>query len=83
MKLNLPSVEDSAQLKYRVPLSLKAELDDLAEQCKKHKLDFGAALTEGLRGVAKAIRQQLRTKSGLKVEPKTEPNTALMNGGTK
>ena len=38
MKLSLPPVEETTQLKYRVPLSLKAELDALAEQCKQHKL---------------------------------------------
>jgi hypothetical protein len=79
MKLSLPPVEETTQLKYRIPLSLKAELDVLAEQCKKHKLNFGTALTDGLRGVAKAIREELRTKSGLKVEPKAEP-THLVNG---
>ena len=79
MKLNLPTDEETTQLKYRVPISLKAELDALAEQCKKHRLDFGAALAEGLRGIAAAIRQELRAKSGFKVEPNVEP-AAMPNG---
>ncbi len=82
MKLNLPTVEETTQLKYRVPLSLKAELDALAEQCKQAKLDFGTALAEGLRGVAKAIRQELRAKAGLKSEPKVE-SASLSNGASK
>ena len=77
MKLNLPSVEPTAQLKYRVPASVKADLDALAAQCKKAKLDFTTALAEGLRGVAKAIRQELQTKAGLKVEPAHESNGVL------
>jgi hypothetical protein len=73
MKLNLPTVEDTVQLKYRIPVSLKTELDALAEQCRKQKLDFGTALAEGLRTVMKAIRQELGVKAGLRVEPKVEP----------
>lgn len=82
MKLSLQTVEPTTQLKYRVPVSLKAELDALAEQCKTAKLDFGAALAEGLRGVAKAIRDELQTRAGLNVEPKAEPATAS-NGAWK
>jgi hypothetical protein len=69
VKLNLHTVEDTAQLKYRVAVSLKAELDALNEECRRHKLDFTAALSHGLREVAKALRQQLRAKAGLTVEP--------------
>ena len=60
--MKLKSIEDTDRLNYRFPLSLKQELDQLADRCKKEKLDFIAALSEGLRGVAKAIRQELDGK---------------------
>ena len=76
MKLNLPTVEDTDRINYRIPISIKAELDELAERCKKAKLDFNAALFEGLRSVARAIRQELDgnqihrgAKSGTSVTP--------------
>ena len=76
MKLNLPTVEETTQLKYRVPVSLKAELDALNQQCRKERLDFSAALVHGLREVAKALGQQLeaKAKAGLKTGFKVEPN---------
>ena len=80
MKLNLPSVEDTAQLKYRVPVSIKAELDALAEQCRKQKLDFGSALSEGLRGVTKAIRDQLEPKPGSSLTPNTGARRWYLHG---
>ena len=86
MKLNLPTVEETDRINYRIPVSIKAELDELAERCKKAKLDFNAALFEGLRSVAKAIRQELEgnqtsrgAKSGTSVAPaanQTEPRAA-------
>jgi len=60
--MRLKTSEDTDRLNYRFPVSIKQELDELAERCKKEKLDFIAALSEGLRGVAKAIRQQLDNK---------------------
>jgi hypothetical protein len=81
MKLNLPTVEETDRLNYRIPLSIKGELDALAERCKKEKLNFIAALSEGLRGVAKAIRQELDaraskrgTKNGASVAPESFTN---------
>ena len=61
--MKLKSIEDTDRLNYRIPVSIKTELDELAERCKQEKLDFIAALAEGLRGVAKAIRQQLDAKA--------------------
>jgi hypothetical protein len=62
MKLNLNTLEDTVQLKYRVAASLKDELDKLHADCKTHKLNFTAALEQGLREVTKALRQELNTK---------------------
>jgi hypothetical protein len=75
MKLNLPTVEETDRINYRIPVSIKAELDELADRCKKAKLDFNAALFEGLRSIVKAIRQELDdqtsrgAKSGASVAP--------------
>ena len=79
MKLTLPTVEDTDRLNYRIPLSVKAELDDLAERCKRAKLDFNVALAEGLRSVAKAIREQLdarTSKRGAKVGVSAAPDSS-------
>lgn len=91
MKLNLTTIEDTDRLNYRIPMSIKTELDELAERCKKEKLDFIAALSEGLRGVAKAIRQELDSRAGqrgakigVSVAPATSteptPSSTLTNG---
>ena len=83
--MKLKPIEGTDKLNYRFPLSLKQELDGLAERCKKEKLDFIAAVSEGLWGVAKAIRQQLDgkrgqrgAKSGANLAPESYPN-----GGSK
>ena len=83
--MKLKTIEDTDRLNYRFPVSLKQELDELAERCKAEKLDFIAALSEGMRGVAKAIRQQLDRKAG-KRGAKIGANVApepFTNGGSK
>jgi hypothetical protein len=83
MKLNLPTVEETDRINYRIPVSIKAELDELAERCKKAKLDFNAALFEGLRSVAKAIRQELdgnQTSRGAKSGTSVVPEAHALNG---
>ena len=35
MKLRLPTVEETDHINYRVPRSVKVELDQLAQQCKR------------------------------------------------
>jgi hypothetical protein len=83
--MKLKTIEDTDRLNYRFPLSIKQELDELAERCKKEKLDFIAALSEGLRGVAKVIRQQLdgkRTRRGAKTGASVAPES-FPNGGLK
>jgi len=83
--MKLRSIEDTDRLNYRLPVSIKAELDELAERCKQEKLDFIAALAEGLRGVAKAIRQELDAKASAR-GAKNGANVApppLTNGGAK
>jgi hypothetical protein len=82
MKLKI--IEDTDRLNYRLPVSIKNELDDLAERCKREKIDFIAAVTEGLRGVAKTLRQQLdkKAKRGAKTGASVAPET-LTNGATK
>jgi hypothetical protein len=83
--MKLKTIEDTDRLNYRFPVSLKQKLDELAERCKTEKLDFIAALSEGMRGVAKAIRQQLDRKAG-KRGAKTGANVApesFTNGGSK
>jgi predicted TIM-barrel fold metal-dependent hydrolase len=83
MKLKLPSVEETDRINYRVPRSIKVELDQLAEQCKAAKLDFTAALVLGLRETAKAIRAELDkqgrrrgSKVGVNLAPETSTNAA-------
>ena len=83
MKLKLPTVEDTDHINYRVPRSVKVELDQLAQQCKAAKLDFTAALVLGLRETAKAIRGELEkqarkrgTKAGANMAPETSTNGA-------
>jgi hypothetical protein len=83
--MKLKTIEATDRLNYRFPVSLKQELDELAERCKAEKLDFIAALSEGMRGVAKAIRQQLDRKAG-KRGAKIGANVApepFTNGGSK
>jgi hypothetical protein len=86
MKLPLPTIEKTAQLKYRVAESIKAELDGLRKECESRnpKLGFTAALEHGLREVAKALRAQLypdaEPKAELKIEPSPEPANRLTNG---
>ena len=83
--MKLRTIEDTDRLNYRFPVSLKQELDALAERCKTEKLDFIAALSEGIRGVAKAIRQQVDRKAG-KRGAKIGANVApepFSNGGSK
>jgi hypothetical protein len=83
--MKLKTIEDTDRLNYRFPVSLKQELDELAERCKKEKLDFIAALSEGMRGVAKAIRQQLdrnAAKRGAKNGANVAPES-FTNGGLK
>jgi hypothetical protein len=78
MKLKLDKIEDTVQLKYRVDLSLKDALDEVYEECNKckPKLNFTAALTQGLWEVVKALKRELAaTTSGLTSEPKVEPKT--------
>ena len=82
--MKLKTIEDTDRLNYRLPVSLKRELDELAERCKKEKLDFIAAVSEGLRGVAKSIRQELDgkrakrgAKNGASVAPDTSQNGAV------
>jgi predicted TIM-barrel fold metal-dependent hydrolase len=83
MKLKLPTVEDTDHINYRVPRSVRVELDQLAQQCKAAKLDFTAALVLGLRETAKAIREELEkqarkrgAKSGANMAPDTSTNGA-------
>lgn len=83
--MKLKTIEDTDRLNYRFPVSLKQELDELAERCKNEKLDFIAALSEGMRGVAKAIRQQLdrnRGQRGSKTGANVAPES-FTNGGLK
>jgi hypothetical protein len=83
--MKLKPLEDTNRLNYRFPVSLKQELDELAERCKTEKLDFIAALSEGLRGVAKAIRQQVDRKAGkrgAKIGANVAPES-FTNGGSK
>jgi hypothetical protein len=82
MKLKLPTVEQTDHINYRVPVSVKQELDDLARECKTAQLDFTAALILGLRETAKAIRGELdqvrkRTaKAGASLAPAPHQNGA-------
>jgi hypothetical protein len=83
MKLKLPTVEDTDHINYRVPRSVRVELDQLAQQCKAAKLDFTSALVLGLRETAKAIRGELEkqarkrgAKSGANMAPDTSTNGA-------
>ena len=83
--MKLKTIEDTDRLNYRFPVSLKQELDELAERCKTEKLDFIAALSEGMRGVAKTFRQQVDRKAG-KRSAKIGANVApepFSNGGSK
>ena len=83
--MKLKTIEDTDRLNYRLPVSLKQELDELAERCKTEKLDFIAAVSEGMRGVAKAIRQQLDRKAGkrgAKIGANVAPES-FTNGGSK
>jgi hypothetical protein len=63
--MKLKEIEETDRLHYRIPVSIKTELDELAERCNKErpKIDFIGALSEGLRGVAKAIRQELDNRA--------------------
>ena len=81
-RLKLKTIEDTDRLNYRFPVSLKQELDQLAERCKKEKLDFIAALSEGMRGVAKSIRQELDGKRSHR-GAKHGVNVAPENGAAK
>jgi len=81
-RLKLKTIEDTDRLNYRFPVSLKQELDQLAERCKKEKLDFIAALSEGMRGVAKSIRQELDGKRSHR-GAKNGVNVAPENGAAK
>jgi hypothetical protein len=82
--MKLKPIEDTDRLNYRFPVSIKHELDELAERCKKEKIDFIAAVTEGLRGVARTLRQQLdkTAKRGAKTGANVAPET-FTNGGLK
>jgi len=83
--MKLKTIEDTDRLNYRFPVSVKQELDQLAERCKTEKLDFIAALSEGMRGVAKTIRQQLDRKAakrGAKIGANVAPEP-FTNGGSK
>jgi hypothetical protein len=83
--MRLKTIEDTDKLNWRFPLSIKQELEQLAERCKKEKLDFIGAVSEGLRGVAKAIRQELDGKQA-KRGPTTGDIVApesFTNGGLK
>jgi hypothetical protein len=83
--MKLKPIEDTDRLNYRFPLSLKQELDELAGRCKNEKRDFIAALSEGMRGVAKAIRQELdskRSQRGAKIGANAAPES-FTNGGSK
>ena len=83
--MKLKTIEDTDRLNYRFPVSVKQELDQLAEGCKTEKLDFIAALSEGMRGVAKTIRQQLDRKAGkrgAKIGANVAPES-FTNGGSK
>jgi hypothetical protein len=83
--MRLKTIEDTDKLNWRFPLSIKQELEQLAERCKKEKLDFIGAVSEGLRGVAKAIRQELDGKQA-KRDPKNGDIVApesFINGGLK
>ena len=83
--MKLRTIEDTDRLNYRFPVSVKQELDQLAERCKTEKLDFIAALSEGMRGVAKTIRQQLDRKAGkrgAKIGANVAPES-FTNGGSK
>ena len=84
MKLKLPTVEETDKLGYRVPVSIKAELDHLAADCKREKLDFALALAEGLREMAKAIRKELdnqRRKRGPKAGTSLTPEASRNGAG--
>jgi hypothetical protein len=83
--MKLKTIEDTDRLNYRLPVSIKTELDALAERCKRDKVDFIAALAENLHGFARAMRQELDNKAGQRgakngasVAPETYPN-----GGSK
>ena len=83
--MKLKTIEDTDRLNYRFPVSVKQELDQLAERCKTEKLDFIAALSEDMRGVAKTIRQQLDRKAGkrgAKIGANVAPES-FTNGGSK
>jgi hypothetical protein len=64
-----------------VPLSIKTKLDGLAERCKREKVNFAEALSDGLRAVAKTLREKLDARArhrgakiGASVAPETYPN---------
>ena len=83
--MKLKAIEATDRLNYRFPVSLKQELDELAERCKTEKLDFIAALSEGMHGVPKAIRQQVDRKAGkrgAKIGANVAPES-FTNGGSK
>jgi hypothetical protein len=82
--MKLKTIEDTDRLNYRLPVSIKNELDELAERCKREKIDFIDAVTEGLRGVAKTLRQQLdkKAKRGAKTGASVAPES-FINGATK
>jgi len=83
--VKLKIIEDTDRLNYRFPVSIKNELDELADRCKQEKIDFIAAVTEGLRGVAKTIREALDRKAA-KRGVKSGATVALesfTNGGPK
>jgi hypothetical protein len=82
--VKLKTIEETDRLNYRFPVSVKNELDDLAERCKAEKIDFIAAVTEGLRGVAKTLRQELdkKAKRGAKSGATVAPES-FINGGPK
>ena len=83
--MRLKTIEETDRLNYRFPVSLKQELDELAERCKTEKLDFIAALSEGMHAVAKAIRQQMDRKAGkrgAKIGANVAPES-FTNGGSK
>src|SRR5215472_15296972 len=71
MKLGLKKKERTEHLNFRIEVSLKQELIELFKECSEKDIDTTAALTVGLRQVAKALRRELDEVSEVKVDAKT------------
>jgi hypothetical protein len=74
MKLGLKKKERTEHLNFRIEASLKQELTELFKECAAKDIDTTAALTVGLRQVAKALRRELDEVSDANIDAKTGAN---------